>query len=74
MMKIIKRLEAQCLLYADSCRKQLDSTNCNEHDGDLYCNGCYRKNFGPQGYGFAGGAAGLGASDGSRPALAQPRE
>ena len=42
-----------------TCRKSLDSTNCNEHDGDVYCASCHRRQFGPRGYGFAGGAAGL---------------
>ena len=27
-----------------------------EHEGELFCKGCYGKNFGPKGYGFGGGA------------------
>ena len=46
-------------VVAATCRKSLDSTNCNEHDGDVYCASCHRRQFGPRGYGFAGGAAGL---------------
>lgn len=60
-----RKYHSTCL-KCGGCNKALDSTNCNEHDVDLFCNGCYRKNFGPQGYGFAGGAAGLCASDGAR--------
>lgn len=41
------------------CKKGLDSTNCNGHEGEVYCTACHRREFGPKGYGFAGGAAGL---------------
>lgn len=41
------------------CRKSLDSTNCNGHEGEIFCTACHRREFGPKGYGFAGGAAGL---------------
>ena len=37
-----------------NCRKLLDSGNITEHGGDMFCNSCYRKNFGPKGYGFGG--------------------
>ena len=49
---------------AGQCNKSLDSTNCNDHDGEIYCNSCYRKTFGPKGYGFAAGGAGLGTDGG----------
>lgn len=52
-----------CLL-TDSCKKLLDSTTCNDHDGEIYCKACYGKNFGPKGYGFAGGASGLNMDTG----------
>lgn len=51
-----------------ACKKSLDSTSCNEHEGELFCSGCYRKKYGPKGYGFASGGAGLstdGATEGS---------
>ena len=41
------------------CKKSLDSTNCNSHDDEVFCNTCHRREFGPKGYGFANGAAGL---------------
>lgn len=45
----------KCML----CGKSLDSTNCSDHDGEIFCNPCHRKQFGPKGYGFASGASGL---------------
>lgn len=51
-------------LYSATCRKSLDSTNATEHDMQPYCKGCYSKSFGPSGYGFAGGAAGLSTTNG----------
>ena len=47
------------------CQKLLDSGSLTEHDGDMFCASCYRKHFGPKGYGFGGGGAGcLGSDDG----------
>jgi len=46
------------------CRKLLDPGSITEHDGELYCNNCYKKNFGPKGYGFGGGAGTLSMDDG----------
>ncbi|RUS82684.1 hypothetical protein EGW08_009521 [Elysia chlorotica] len=40
-----KKYHKQCLKCSE-CDKQLDSTNCNDHENDIFCNGCYRKNFG----------------------------
>lgn len=51
------------LLIAGSCNKLLDSGSVSEHDGDAYCKTCYSSNFGPKGYGFAGGSAGLARED-----------
>jgi len=48
-----------------ACRKLLDSGSITEHDGKMYCNSCYRKNFGPKGYGFGGGAGTLSMDDGN---------
>nr|KAG5699155.1 hypothetical protein BaRGS_014454 [Batillaria attramentaria] len=31
------------------CNKALDSTSCNDHDGEIYCSSCYRKMFAPTG-------------------------
>ena len=49
-------------LIPATCGKGLDSTTCTSHEDKLYCKVCYGKAFGPKGYGFAGGAAGLSAN------------
>eukprot|EP00123_Amoebidium_parasiticum_P011960 comp21025_c0_seq1/m.28235 comp21025_c0_seq1/g.28235 ORF comp21025_c0_seq1/g.28235 comp21025_c0_seq1/m.28235 type:complete len:207 (-) comp21025_c0_seq1:592-1212(-) len=41
------------------CNKTLDSTTCVDKNNELYCKGCYAKNFGPKGYGFGQGAGTL---------------
>ncbi|XP_072743645.1 muscle LIM protein Mlp84B isoform X4 [Anoplolepis gracilipes] len=42
------------------CHRSLDSTNLNDGpDGDIYCRGCYSRNFGPKGVGFGIGAGTL---------------
>ncbi|XP_022193124.1 muscle LIM protein Mlp84B isoform X1 [Nilaparvata lugens] len=46
------------------CGKFLDSTNCSEHDGELYCKVCHARKFGPKGYGFGGGAGCLSMDKG----------
>ena len=33
------------------------------HDETLFCKSCYGKHFGPKGYGFGGGGAGMMASE-----------
>ncbi|XP_003376885.1 cysteine and glycine-rich protein 1 [Trichinella spiralis] len=38
------------------CQKRLDSLNCADHDGEAYCTYCYKKLFGPKGYGYGQGA------------------
>ncbi|GAM27775.1 hypothetical protein SAMD00019534_109510 [Acytostelium subglobosum LB1] len=45
-----------CLVCV-TCKKSLDSTNLCENDSKPYCKACYGKNFGPKGFGFAGGGA-----------------
>mmetsp|Transcript_51832 Transcript_51832/g.121545 ORF Transcript_51832/g.121545 Transcript_51832/m.121545 type:complete len:264 (-) Transcript_51832:39-830(-) len=34
------------------CKHTLALGNCQEHDGELYCKGCYGKMYGPKGIGF----------------------
>ena len=53
-----KSWHKKCFTCAQ-CKKSLDSTNCNGHEGEIFCTACHRRQFGPRGYGFAGGAAGL---------------
>ncbi|XP_045108095.1 muscle LIM protein Mlp84B-like isoform X2 [Portunus trituberculatus] len=48
------------------CNKMLDSTNSNLHENVLYCKTCHGRKFGPKGYGFGGGAAGLSMDTGSQ--------
>ncbi|XP_067043934.1 muscle LIM protein 1-like [Acropora muricata] len=42
-----------------SCNKSLSSGSYNDHEGEVYCRGCYGKLFGPKGYGFGSGAGAL---------------
>ncbi|XP_051169405.1 muscle LIM protein Mlp84B-like isoform X4 [Leptopilina boulardi] len=46
------------------CSKLLDSTNCSEHEGELFCKNCHGRKFGPKGYGFGGGAGCLSMDQG----------
>ncbi|XP_034243871.1 muscle LIM protein Mlp84B-like isoform X3 [Thrips palmi] len=46
------------------CNKMLDSTNCAEHEGELYCKNCHARKYGPKGYGFGGGAGCLSMDTG----------
>lgn len=46
------------------CGKLLDSTNCSEHEGELFCKMCHGRKFGPKGYGFGGGAGCLSMDQG----------
>ena len=41
------------------CNKMLDSTNCSEHQAELYCNMCHGRKYGPKGIGFGIGAGAL---------------
>ncbi|KAL0075939.1 hypothetical protein J3Q64DRAFT_1773410 [Phycomyces blakesleeanus] len=43
-------------LTCKECNKRLDSS-LSERDGEVYCKVCYTRQWGPKGYGFAGGAA-----------------
>ena len=53
------------ILFSGNCKKLLDSGNITEHDGEMFCTSCYRKFFGPKGYGFGGGAGTLSMDDGN---------
>ncbi|XP_059671932.1 cysteine and glycine-rich protein 2 isoform X1 [Gavia stellata] len=37
------------------CGKSLESTTLTEKEGEIYCKGCYAKNFGPKGFGYGQG-------------------
>ena len=52
-------------IFSGNCKKLLDSGNITEHDGEMFCTSCYRKFFGPKGYGFGGGAGTLSMDDGN---------
>ncbi|KAM4871675.1 cysteine and glycine-rich protein 1-like [Thomomys bottae] len=41
------------------CGKGLESTTLADKDGEIYCKGCYAKNFGPKGFHFGQGAGAL---------------
>lgn len=46
-----------------ACHKSLDSTNlCDGPDNEIYCRGCYGRQFGPKGVGFGLGAGCLSMS------------
>lgn len=44
----------------------LDSTNCTEHDKELFCKNCHGRKYGPKGYGFGGGAGALSMDSGAQ--------
>lgn len=48
------------------CSKLLDSTNCTEHEGELFCKNCHARKYGPKGYGFGGGAGCLSMDTGAQ--------
>jgi cysteine/glycine-rich protein len=50
-----KQWHSECFTCKD-CKKGLNSQTLADKDGVLYCNACYAKNFGPKGFGFAGGS------------------
>ncbi|XP_031640038.1 muscle LIM protein Mlp84B-like isoform X2 [Contarinia nasturtii] len=47
------------------CNKMLDSTNCTEHEKELFCKNCHGRKYGPKGYGFGGGAGCLSMDSGA---------
>lgn len=42
-------------LRCGHCNKSIEPGKCNEHDGELFCQSCYGRFFGPRGYGYASG-------------------
>lgn len=52
-------------LKSGMCNKMLDSTNCTEHEKELFCKNCHGRKYGPKGYGFGGGAGCLSMDAGS---------
>ncbi|CAD5220089.1 unnamed protein product [Bursaphelenchus xylophilus] len=48
------------------CNKLLDSTNCCEHEAELYCKQCHGRKYGPKGVGFGLGAGALTMDKGDR--------
>ncbi|KAI8373665.1 hypothetical protein BD560DRAFT_393988 [Blakeslea trispora] len=44
-------------LTCKECNKRLDSTTLTEKENEAFCKTCYSRQWGPKGYGFAGGAA-----------------
>ena len=47
------------IVFTAVCNKMLDSTNCAEHEKQLYCKTCHGRRFGPKGVGFGQGAGAL---------------
>lgn len=55
------------------CKKSLDSFTLTVHNENIFCKSCYGKNFGPSGYGFGGGGAGMmRAETGAQPVVSKP--
>ena len=48
------------------CKKLLDSTNCTEHEKQLFCKACYGRRYGPKGVGFGQGAGALSMDTGEK--------
>ena len=48
------------------CKKLLDSTNCTEHEMQLFCKACYGRKYGPKGVGFGQGAGALSMDTGEK--------
>ena len=48
------------------CNKMLDSTNCAEHDKQLFCKVCHGRKYGPKGVGFGQGAGALSMDTGEK--------
>ncbi|XP_063726799.1 muscle LIM protein 1-like [Symsagittifera roscoffensis] len=46
-------------LKCKTCSKKLEIGGMNDHEGDIYCQQCHRKNFGVRGYGYGIGAGSL---------------
>lgn len=55
-------IEFVYIMVSDECNKLLGIGSFQEHDDKPFCKTCYGKLFGPKGYGFAGGSAGLSSN------------
>jgi hypothetical protein len=55
-------LDRSCVL-SGSHERILESTNETKHNQKLFCRSCYGKKFGPKGYGYGGGRAGVLSMD-----------
>uniref|UniRef100_A0A914UJR1 LIM zinc-binding domain-containing protein n=1 Tax=Plectus sambesii TaxID=2011161 RepID=A0A914UJR1_9BILA len=65
VIAIGKHWHKSCFLCASpECHKRLDSRSCTDHDGEAYCQHCYKRLFGPKGYGFGVGAGTLSMDTG----------
>jgi cysteine/glycine-rich protein len=53
-------------LVSVTCGHSVDSRTGQNHNGELYCNICYGREFGPSGYGYAGGSGAGLSSDAGR--------
>ncbi|VDP07169.1 unnamed protein product [Soboliphyme baturini] len=60
VIAIGKHWHRRCFSCANpECRKTLDSLTCSDHNDEAYCKFCYKKLFGPKGYGYGQGAGTL---------------
>merc|ERR1712004_218127 len=62
-IKSLSRKWHKLCLKCDQCNKLLEPGKCSEHEGGIYCKVCYSRLYGPSGYGYAGGAGNMLASD-----------
>ncbi|KAK2167230.1 hypothetical protein NP493_1285g00036 [Ridgeia piscesae] len=62
MLSLGRKWHKMCFTCSQ-CKKKVDSQSAADHEGELYCKSCYGRQFGPRGYGFAGGAGTMMAGD-----------
>ncbi|XP_004685317.1 PREDICTED: cysteine and glycine-rich protein 1 [Condylura cristata] len=58
-LKVVQASWHKSCFRCAKCGKGLESTTLADKDGEIYCKGCYAKNFGPKGFGFGQGAGAL---------------
>lgn len=58
VLAVGKKFHKACF-KCTTCNKALDSTKLVDKDNEIYCKSCYKRNFGPKGYGYGGGAGTL---------------
>lgn len=58
-----KHWHKSCFTCAN-CKKRLDSRTCTDREGEAFCNICYKRMFGPKGYGYGNGAGTLSMDSG----------